>query len=53
MPIMMFAAMWGAIFGMFSQTTERNAEDARTPAIGGRPYERGSNQHEHPLDPPG
>jgi hypothetical protein len=33
MPIMMFAAMWGAIFGMFSQTTERNAEDARTPAL--------------------
>jgi hypothetical protein len=29
MPILlMYAAMWGAIFGMFSQQTERNAEDA-------------------------
>ena len=27
MPIMMFAAMWGVIFGMFSQRTERDAED--------------------------
>jgi hypothetical protein len=28
MTILMFAAMWGAIFGMFSHLTERNAEDA-------------------------
>jgi hypothetical protein len=29
MPILlMYAAMWGAIFGMFSQRIERNAEDA-------------------------
>ena len=27
MPILMFAAMWGVIFGMFSQPTERDAED--------------------------
>ena len=26
-PIMIFAAMWGVIFGMFSQQTERDAED--------------------------
>ena len=26
--ILMFAAMWGAIFGMFSHLTEGNAEDA-------------------------
>ena len=26
MPIMMFAAMWGVIFGMFSQPTERDVE---------------------------
>ena len=28
MPILMFAAMWGAIFGIFSPPTERDAEDA-------------------------
>jgi hypothetical protein len=27
MPIMMFAVMWGVIFGMFSQPTEKDGED--------------------------
>src|SRR5258708_40267672 len=32
---------------------ERDNAGADPPAIWGRPRERGSNRHEHPLDPPG
>jgi hypothetical protein len=32
---------------------ENDNADADPPAIWGRPRERGSNRHAHPLDPPG
>jgi hypothetical protein len=32
---------------------ESDNADADPPANWGRPRERGSNRHEHPLDPPG